>query len=130
MTLVKLKDILVNHGISDIEVCYLETLSFSDKFNLVILNHDLTHRNIENIESIRLVELKEQLIAQNIKYAEGLPLNWGHIMESVRENPRQFREADSWEFLHNMEVDWIIKMEPGYPLSCSSCEEKVKPSYF
>ena len=127
MTLVKLKDILVNHVISDIEICYLETLSFSEKFNLVILNHDQSHTNIENIQNIGLVEIKEQLIAQNINYAEGLPLNWGQIMRAVRENPQQFREADSdrWDFLHTMEVDWLIKMEPVYSLSCTSCEEKV-----
>ena len=125
MTMEELKDILVNHVISDIEICYLETLSFSNKFNLVILNNGQTHRHIENIENIGLVVLKEQLIAMNLKYAEGLPLNWEHIMESVRENPQQFCDDNQWEFLHNMEVDMLIKMEPVYSLSCSSCETKV-----
>ena len=127
MAIVNLKDILVNLVISKINICYLETLSFCRKFNLVILNNDLTYINIENIENIGLEDMKEQLIAENLKYAEGLPLNWGQIMRAVRENPQQFREADSdrWDFLHTMEVDWLIKMEPVYSLSCTSCEEKV-----
>ena len=125
MTMLKLKDILVNHVISNIEICYLETLSFSNKFNLVILNNDHTHRHIENIENIGLEDMKEQLIALNLKYAEGLPLNWGQIMKSVRENPQQFCHDDRWEFPHNMETDLLIKMEPVYSLSCSSCETEV-----
>ena len=125
MAMAELEDILMNHVISDIEICYLETLSFSKRFNLVILNNDLTHRHIENIDNIGLGDLKEQLIAKNIKYAEGLPLNWGQIMKSVRENPQQFCDDDRWEFLHNMEVDLLIKMEPVDSLACSSCEEKV-----
>ena len=125
MAMVELKAILASHVLSDIDICYLETLSFNNKFNLVILLSDHTHRNIENIENIEIEDIKEQLSAKSIKYAEGLPLNWSQIMRSVREDPKRFRDAGGWDFLHNMEVDWLIKMEPVSSLSCSSCDEKV-----
>ena len=125
MTMVELKEFLAHHVLSDIDICYLETLSFNNKFNLVILHSDHTHRNIENIENIEIEDIKEQLSAKSIKYAEGLPLNWSQIMRSVREDPKRFRDAGGWDFLHNMEVDWLIKMEPVSSLSCSSCDEKV-----
>ena len=95
MATMELKDILV---LSD-DTCYLETLSFSKKFNLVILHSDHTYRHIENIDIRRVKDIKEHLTAKNIKFAEGLPLNWGQIMKSVIEDPKQFRDAGGLDFL-------------------------------
>ena len=124
------KDILVQHIISDVELCYFETFSPSPtKFNLVLLYKD--HGKLQFIEGISEVkpeDMKEELRAsnRNIKFAEGLPLNWSQLMKEVRENPQEFSDAGGWECLTAGNTELVIKMEPGVLLSCCSCEEKVR----
>ena len=124
------KDILVQHIISDVELCYFETFSPSPtKFNLVLLYKD--HGKLQFIEGISEVkpeDMKEELRAsnRNIKFAEGLPLNWSQLMKEVRENPQEFSDAGGWECLTAGNTELVIKLEPGVLLSCCSCEEKVR----
>ena len=123
-----LNDILMSILISDVELCYIETLSISKKFNLVLLYKDLRQKSVDGLDNSQLEDIKKQLSANKIQLAEGLPLNWWQIMRAVRENPGQFREAGGWDFLTtaSRNTELVIKMEPGVLLSCCSCEEKVR----
>ena len=126
------KDILLKHFISDVEQCYIETISdVSRRFNMVLLfKENIRHEFIKGINSNNLEDLKEQLSTcnSNIKFAEGLPLNWSQIMKEVRENPREFSEAGGWDCLtatRNTELVIKMEMESAISLSCCSCKEKV-----
>ena len=122
-----LNDNLVNLLLSDVELCYLETLSISRKINLVLLYKDHRQKSVDGLDKIQLEDIKKQLSAKNIQFAEGRPLNWSQIMEEVREDPQQFTEAGGWDGLDlGMTTDLVVKMEPVLSLSCSSCEEKVR----
>lgn len=116
MATLPLMDILISQVMSDVELSYLETLSVSRKFKLVLLYKDHKQKIIEGFDSAQLPNMKELLKANKIQYAEGRPLDWGQIMKEVREDPQQFTEAGGWDGLDL----GIIK-----PLSCSSCERKV-----
>ena len=114
--------------LSDVELCYLETLRVSKKFNLVLLYKDHKQKSVDGLDTIQLEDIKKQLSAKNIHYVEGRPLNWSQIMEEVREDPQQFSEAGGWDSLGLcMTTDLVVKMEPRLLLSCSSCEKKVSP---
>ena len=122
-----LNDILVSILISDVELCYIETLSFSQKFNLVLLYKDLRQKSVDGLDNSQLEDIKKQLSANKIQLAEGLPLNWWQIMRAVRENPGQFREAGGWDFLTtaSRNTELVIKMEPSHSLSCCCCDQLV-----
>ena len=132
----RLKNILVKHFISDVELCYFETFSASaTKFNMVLLYKEPTRQpeiiDTDGMTGIKSEEIKEQMRAcnSNIKFAEGLPLNWSQIMEEVRGDPQQFSEAGGWDCLATAatrNTELIIKMEPVQSLSCCCCEEKVR----
>ena len=68
------KDILVQHIISDVELCYFETFSANTdtgKFNLVLLYKEHgKHQFIEGISEIKPEDMKEELRAcnRNIKF--------------------------------------------------------------
>ena len=126
-----LKDILAKHILSDVQLCYFETFAFSRKFNLVLMYKEpRKHEIIEGITDLNPEDIKEQLRVSNtsIKFAEGLPLNWSLIMEEVRENPKQFREAGGWDCLASaaMDTELVIKMEPVHYLTCFYCDKKVR----
>ena len=132
-----LKDILLKYISTSVELCYFENESVcpsnikAGKFNMALLFKD--HRKpkiIEGITDLQIEDIKEQLSAvnSNIKFAEGLPLNWNKIMEEVREKPEEFREAGGWDCLSATTrfTELVIKLEPDQSLPCSGCAEKVR----
>ena len=76
-------DILVSHIFSDVQLGYLETLSISRKFNLVLLYKDRRQKSFPGLDQIQLEDIKEQLSDHNIQYVEGRPLNWSLIMREI-----------------------------------------------
>ena len=108
-----LNDILVSHIFSDVQLGYLETLSISRKFNLVLLYKDRRQKSFPGLDQIQLEDIKEQLSDHNIQYVEGRPLNWSLIMKEIRADPQQFTEAGGWKGLDLGRIqDLMVRKEP------------------
>ena len=90
-------------NISDIEIIYFERVSQSLKnFDMAIIFKDFSRpiKRITTIPMENLDMLKTWADENDILYGEGLyNMNWGSIMNNIKEAPDQFIEDGCWNFL-------------------------------
>lgn len=89
--------------LAEVELAHLERVSFGLKtFDIVFVFSDFTKpvMHINSIQASQLDNVKEWLDSSDIPLSEGpASLNWGAVMKTVNEDPKDFFESGGWTFL-------------------------------
>ncbi|TIA85374.1 hypothetical protein E3P99_04014 [Wallemia hederae] len=89
--------------LSEVELAHLERVSFGLKtFDIVFVFSDFSKpvMHINSIQASQLDNVKEWLDSSDIPLSEGpASLNWGAVMKTVNEDPKDFFESGGWSFL-------------------------------
>lgn len=84
-------------------MAHLERVSFGLKtFDIVFVFSDFSKpvMHINSIQASQLDNVKEWLDSSDIPLSEGpASLNWGAVMKTVNEDPKDFFESGGWSFL-------------------------------
>ena len=96
----------------DVEVCHIERLVFSTKFDLVFVfkNFKKQFYKVKDVSLTSLTGVKDQLSSLDIKYTEGIPHNWPKIRKTISRDPEKFYDSGGWSFLESNTPD---DLQPG-----------------
>ena len=90
--------------IEDIEVVHFERVQFGIKnFDMAIIFKDFqTFKRINSIPIEHIEEIKSYLDEIGIIYSESVvPMNWGNVLQQIREDLEAFIEDGGWSFLQD-----------------------------
>ena len=87
----------------DVELCHIERVAFSSKFDLVFVfkNFKKQFYKVKDVSLARLPGVKDQLSSLAIKYTEGVPHNWPKIRKTISTDPEKFYDSGGWGFLES-----------------------------